>query len=92
MERKNIIHKFDTNGNIEEIQDKNLTINYFNDENHSPGYSIKEDFGNGKSKTSVYLNDGTTSCFIDDNGKGEQYDFNKMGDIIRHLDYTYEEI
>lgn len=87
-----IVYKFDTNGNIEEIQEKNLTINYFNDENHSPGYSIKEDFGNGKSKTSVYLNDGTTSCSIDDNGKGEQYDFNKMGDIIRHLDYSYEEI
>lgn len=86
------IYKFDTNGNLEEIQEDNLTIYYFNDDNHSPGYSIKEDFGNGKSKTSVYLNDGTTSCSIEDNGKGKQYDFNKNGNIIRYFDYSYEEI
>ena len=51
-------------------------------------YSIKEDFGNGKYKTSIYLNDGTTSCLIDDNGKGKQYDFNKNGNIIRCFDYS----
>lgn len=89
---KKTIYKFDTNGNIEEIQENNLTIYYFNDENHSQGYSIKEDLGNGRSKTSVYLNDGTTSCSLEDNGKGKQYDFNKNGDIIRYLDYSYEEI
>ena len=89
---KKVVYKFDTSGNIEEIKKDNLTIYYFNDENHSSGYSIKEDFGNGKSKTSVYLDDGTTSCSLDDNGKEEQYDFNKVGDIIRHIDYSYEEV
>ena len=89
---KKTIYKFDTNGNIEKIQENNLTIYYFKNENHSPGYSIKEDFGNGKSKTSVYLNDGTTSCSLEDNGIGKQYDFNKNGDIIRYFDYSYEEI
>lgn len=87
---KKTIYKFDTNGNIEEIQENNLTIYYFNDENHSPGYSINEKLGKGKSKTSVYLNDGTTSCSLRDNGKGKQYDFNKNGDLINYIEYSYE--
>ena len=89
---KKTVYKFDTDGKVEEIQKDNLTIYYYNDENHHSGYSIKEDFGNGKSKTSTYLNDGTTSCSLDDNGKCEQYDFNKKGDIIRRVDYSYDEI
>ena len=50
-----VVYNFDTNGKIEKIKKDNLTIYYFNDENHSSGYSIKEDLGNGKSKTSIYF-------------------------------------
>lgn len=87
-----IVYKFNTKGEVEEIQKDNLTIYYFDDETYYPCCSIKEDFGDGKSKTSCYYADGATSCSIDDNGYGKQYDFNKTGNIIRYYDYTYKEI
>ena len=90
---KKVVYRFGTNGELESIEKGNLTIRYFNDRhNGTSGYSISEDFGNNKSKTSIYLNNGSTSCLIDDNGNGEQFDFNINGDIIRHLNYTYDKI
>lgn len=90
---KTIIYDFDTQGRLEKITKDNFEIIFFEDNTYNFGeQSITEHLGNNKSITTYFHLDGTTSCSIENNGKGKHYDFNKDGNIIDYNDYTYEEI
>ena len=85
---KKVHYQFNTNGQIDMIHKDNLTINYFNDFDNS-GYSISEDLGNNKSRTTNYLDNGNVICLLEDNGKGVSFNvfcYNVQPGIV--IDYA----
>lgn len=83
---KKVIYYFNTKGEVKKIQKDNLTISYFI-ENNVLGYSINEDYGNGKHKITSYLDDGTKSCTIEDNDKALQYNLDKNDNITDFFEF-----